>query len=107
MSTRQCPQCRKIYLPELINDADGIKRWQEGELIQNVWPSATTIQREQLKTGLCSDKCWDLFLGVEDDGREYEDDYSPDELKARDEPEFSDGPEFEGWAGRHAPKWPL
>ena len=64
MSLRTCPQCRKTYLPELTNDPVGIKLWKEGLLIQDVFPEATLIQREQLKTGLCSDKCWDLFLGV-------------------------------------------
>jgi hypothetical protein len=42
------------------------KFWQwknERALIQTVWPNATAIQREQLQTGICSDKCWDQFLG--------------------------------------------
>ncbi len=65
----KCPNCNKKYVPDLAKRPDFEARniqWKvERELIQNVWPEATTIQREQLQTGICSDKCWDEYLGVE------------------------------------------
>jgi hypothetical protein len=59
-----CPACNKTYVPVLVKDEAGMKRWQNGELIQNVWPGSKPIHREQLQTGICSDKCWDRFLGT-------------------------------------------
>jgi len=64
MDTRQrdkkgltiCPMCGKHYAPELgERDPD--------MLIQEQFPNATRVQREQLVTGLCSNKCWNKFLG--------------------------------------------
>ena len=65
-----CPQCRKVYPPDLLpqdepDAEEAFNEWKAGELIQRVWPGATSIQREQLQTGICSDKCWDEFLGPE------------------------------------------
>ena len=54
-----CPNCGKTYEPDL-QPIPGDTR-----LIQYQFPSATAIQREQLITGICSDKCWDEFLGPE------------------------------------------
>lgn len=53
-----CPNCRKTYTPELT--------WPEGDNrhIQEIFPNAPAWQREQLISGICSDKCWDEFLGV-------------------------------------------
>lgn len=67
----KCPNCKREYTPDLEKTAtNSEKRWWEGgKLIQNVWPNATPIQREQLQTGICSDACWDQFLGVVDKGR--------------------------------------
>jgi hypothetical protein len=52
----KCPNCKKEYKPILKRQTD--------KLIQIEFPKATTIQREQLISGLCSQKCWDLFLGI-------------------------------------------
>lgn len=64
-----CPNCGKDYTPELANFNDfpeKMLKWRDGgRLIQTVWPEATAMQREQLQTGLCSDQCWDAYLGVE------------------------------------------
>jgi len=58
------------YTPDLAKRPDfeaRNKQWRvERELIQNVWPKATTTQREQLQTGICSDKCWREYLGVKE-----------------------------------------
>lgn len=64
-----CPNCRKTYTPELLQQPDAqvkLMQWKSGTLIQRVWPQATPAQREQLITGMCSDKCWNEFLGPED-----------------------------------------
>lgn len=54
----KCPNCKKEYIPDL-----GERKHPE-MLIQREFPDATAIQREQLITGICSNKCWDEFLGV-------------------------------------------
>ena len=57
----KCPNCKREYKPDLER--------KDGELIQNTYPNATSEQREQLISGLCSSKCWNKFLGLnfEDD----------------------------------------
>jgi hypothetical protein len=54
----QCPNCKRYYEPILG------KRKEPDKLIQEEFPNAEPYQREQLITGLCSDKCWDEYLGV-------------------------------------------
>ena len=53
----KCPNCKKIYEPVLDRKTD--------KLIQNEFPDSTLEQREQLISGICSDKCWDEYLGAE------------------------------------------
>lgn len=67
----KCPSCKKLYMPDLQKRPDFKARytqWKfERELIQNVWPDSegfTSTQREQLQTGICSDKCWDEWIGL-------------------------------------------
>jgi len=55
----RCPNCGKHYIPDLGER----KRYDMN--IQQEFPNATSIQREQLMTGLCSDQCWQEFLGPE------------------------------------------
>ena len=52
-----CPNCKKEYTPKL-------KR-KDGELIQVTHPNATREEREQLISGLCSNKCFNEFIGVD------------------------------------------
>lgn len=54
-----CPQCGKHYKPVLGERPEGDNR-----CVQHIFPDATKVEREQLITGLCSDKCWDRYLGV-------------------------------------------
>ena len=54
-----CPNCKKKYKPILERKTD--------EPIQRQYPQATAIEREQLISGLCSNKCWNSFLGFPDD----------------------------------------
>ena len=61
-----CPNCRKFYVPDLAKRPDFTSKrtvWRGGKLIQDVWPDATSDQREQLVTGVCNSKCWDEFVG--------------------------------------------
>lgn len=51
-----CPVCNRRIILSL--DADKVKRWENGELIQNVFPELSISEREALITGTC-DKCWD------------------------------------------------
>lgn len=53
-----CPNCGKVYKPVLGD------RQHPDLLIQEEFPTAKPWEREQLVSGLCSDKCWNQFLGV-------------------------------------------
>jgi hypothetical protein len=60
MSERElvrCPNCGKLYIPEL-------KR-PEGDTrpIQQIFRDEPAWKREQLISGICSDKCWKEFSG--------------------------------------------
>lgn len=55
-----CPNCKKAYWPTLG------ERKHEHLLIQEEFPDARPIEREQLLTGLCSDACWNAYLGIND-----------------------------------------
>ena len=52
-----CPQCGKHYYPILGERDPYIK-------IQEQFPSAPQWVREQLLTGICSQKCWEKYLGL-------------------------------------------
>lgn len=52
-----CPNCKKEYTPKL-----GERKTNQP--IQNEFPNATSEEREQLISGICSNKCWDEFLGL-------------------------------------------
>ena len=46
---KMCPNCEKVYEPDYTYENAPVG----------------TIYKEQHITGLCSDDCWDEFLGVE------------------------------------------
>jgi hypothetical protein len=48
-------------------DTDKLKRWQTGELVQNVWPEKSPDEREMLITGIHPD-CWGQFFGPDEEG---------------------------------------
>lgn len=56
MSLRKCPNCSREYAPDLPPR-------KANTVIQEEFPNATPMQREQLITGICSDKCWNEYLG--------------------------------------------
>jgi len=63
----KCPNCKKIYEPNL-------KRMRPELKVQDEYPRAAPWQREQLISGVCSDKCWDelFIMGGEEGGDEDE-----------------------------------
>ena len=58
-----CPNCKKKYEPEL-------KRKDKYKLIQDEFPNEPAWKREQLISGICSDKCWNEFLGLGNHGEQ-------------------------------------
>jgi len=54
---RTCPNCHQRY-QTILNRPEGDKR-----PIQVIFPFAPKYQREQLISGICSDKCWSEFIG--------------------------------------------
>ena len=52
----KCPNCKKEYEPELTR--------LDNKPIQQQYPNEPKWKREQLISGLCSDKCWKEFLGM-------------------------------------------
>jgi len=55
-----CPNCKRHY-ETILNRPKDDKR-----LLQEIFPYAPAYQREQLITGLCSDKCWTEYIGNEE-----------------------------------------
>lgn len=55
-----CLHCRKHYKPELSMPPGGDPR-----PLQKIYPNAEPYQLEQLMLlGICSDKCFDEYIGV-------------------------------------------
>ena len=64
-----CPQCRKVYVPDLERShPEGVTIYLRPDrpYIQDIFPGSTATQREQLKTGYCSDACWDAMMGPQE-----------------------------------------
>jgi len=61
--TKTCPWCKKDSL--ITIDYDKWQRWQDGELIQNVFPEMSRSKREILISGT-HPKCWDEMWGEND-----------------------------------------
>lgn len=55
---RTCPNCKKVY-ETVLDRPEGDNR-----PIQQIFPDAPSWQREQLISGICSNECWDEFLGI-------------------------------------------
>ena len=56
---KKCLNCGKEYWTEL-------QRYDPDKTIQEEYPNEPAWKREQLISGLCSDKCWKEYLGVEE-----------------------------------------
>jgi len=59
-ATKVCPNCGKTFETELDRQHPEMR-------IQEEFPNAPAWQREQFLSGICSDKCWKEFLGMDDD----------------------------------------
>jgi len=53
-------------VPELSKVYDTILDRFNDRPIQEQFPNSKPWEREQLITGICSDKCWNEFLGPEE-----------------------------------------
>ena len=62
--TRIDPFTQKENTMELDITQAQLDRWQNGELIQNVFPYLTADEREFIKTGIDPDS-WDVYLNEE------------------------------------------
>lgn len=62
--TRIDPFTQKENTMELDITQAQLDRWQNGELIQNVFPYLTADEREFIKTGITLDS-WDVYLNEE------------------------------------------
>lgn len=62
ISSKRCPECGKVYRPVLVDRPQVPGKF----LVQDRWPTAQPWEREQLISGICSDRCFDSFLGEED-----------------------------------------
>ncbi len=60
---KPCPFCKNEY--QKMFPADGYRRYQAGEKVQNCFPHMSTDDREFLITGTCP-TCWGLTFGGED-----------------------------------------
>jgi len=73
--TRVCYICKEKSF--VLVDAELYDLWQDGHLIQNVWPGLTPAQREMIKLGYHED-CWDDVFNstrVNDEAFEEDDDW--------------------------------
>ncbi len=58
-----CPNCKRKHV--LTLETSDISAWENGSLIQDVWPDLSASEREKIKTGFCNDSCWSQYLGEE------------------------------------------
>ena len=66
----KCGVCKKIF--EIEADPSDMKKWLEGELIQDVLGYLDDGQRELLISGCCGD-CFDDWIELDDDETIFED----------------------------------
>ena len=52
----KCPICKKEYTTKLE------RKEGDDRLIQDIFPKAKKWEREQLVSGICSDKCWNKIF---------------------------------------------
>ena len=71
MVTIVCPFCGKEHSVEVSEHA--FDEWQSGALIQNVMPTLSATEREQLITRICP-ACQDLMYGSDEEDEDEGDD---------------------------------
>ena len=55
----KCRECQQIKFVEASED--GVKKWQQGELIQRALPELTAEEREMLISRICPE-CWNKMF---------------------------------------------
>jgi hypothetical protein len=60
--TKTSPFTGRVHTMELPITLQQIKRWENGEYIQNVFPDLTPGQREFIMTGI-TDEEWEKHIG--------------------------------------------
>jgi hypothetical protein len=60
-----CVVCKTVKTFTLVRS--DVDRWKRGEHIQNVFPYLTSMERETLISGVCSQECWDELWGPDED----------------------------------------
>lgn len=69
----------KDHQMDLPVTEEQLTRWQRGELIQNVMPELTPVQREFLISGMTPEEQEEIFgNGSQDDDDDYDDYYNND-----------------------------
>ena len=62
---KQCMWCKTS--PEVMMlDPDKLRRWNQGEHVQNVWPEMSAGDRELLISGT-HDACWQAMFSEDED----------------------------------------
>ena len=59
----RCPFCGNTV--EICVDEKEYEAWENGELVQNAFPSLTPAQRELFISGMCFD-CQDVMFGEDE-----------------------------------------
>lgn len=59
---RVCQVTDMVY--RIVVDPADVRRWQQGELIQEVWPTMSSDDREILMSGFTPDE-WDMLFSEE------------------------------------------
>lgn len=52
-----CPVCKGETKVQM--ERSQLLAWRNGVKVQRLFPEWTSIERETLMSGVCSDKCWD------------------------------------------------
>lgn len=77
--TRTSPFTGKVHTREINVSERQLKRWQDGDLIQNAMPNLSADEREFIKTGITPDE-WEETFGKESDDDKYDEPFA-DESK--------------------------
>lgn len=61
-----CPLCEKVHSLEVDEDKYLQYQMLNRDCIQNIWPDASLIYREKIKSGYC-DECQELLFSQPDE----------------------------------------
>jgi hypothetical protein len=81
-----CIVCGKRHVPEILQDPANVAKWEAESAdkhIQDIFPDCTAMQREQILTGICSEKCREE--ATEEDNWEDDDDFDDEDSDEEDD----------------------